>query len=330
MKLNLKYNFSRFLFAVTFVSCGLTQLFGVAEQGKSFSVDHLTLKKAIDGTDVECEGPWNWVNPAQEFFNKNSLSLDDKFFSQFNDKELAVKISRQYEEINKFIKDNGFDIQVKSFDPRESFAVAAILKLAFEWAKKGKKDIFSFDNKEYEAVFMKNAAGYDVYAPSCHVHKVMELKTKDGKDSVFMTEMDPTQPLVTQEDLVEKINAMNNDINLKNNVTAEYKIKFPKINFNQEADISWMLRASRKDKQSDLMYKITQARQQTKLQIDENGGKVESCTVIVMTKESSMYPPADTRKLLAIEKPFLVWIKRNGELLPVYFKLDSDSFVAKA
>ena len=92
------------------------------------------LKKAeeITGKDTV----WNAKNEIQKRFLTKYPDLKDLVL---NLKEVEAEASYDVNVVNKFLKNQGFDIQLNPLSNPQSFAVASTLDLLVKWVKEGAK-----------------------------------------------------------------------------------------------------------------------------------------------------------------------------------------------
>lgn len=205
-------------------------------------------------------------------------------------------------EVNHFLKENGFDIELDANVSPIALAVASILDIALSWKVEGKKDSLIIKKNglevSYSAVRMEE--GYVIRKLSSGNH-VLAIGAKNG-DTVYMTIADR---LLGGFELFEHVQTLSS---LKHeNVTASFSHAiFPMVDINQEVDITWLMELAYG------AYSIDQALQQTKFQMDEKGAAVQSAVAIVLNESCSCSP------VFMINKPFYLWIERPGMSLPLF------------
>jgi len=208
----------------------------------------------------------------------------------FDDQELRSWASTDANELNAILKKEGFAIELEQFG-QDGFGVVSILDVLVKWLEKGKKSTIDADGKQYDAVKMHE--GFIVYSSPHHPYPLLCVSTKSG-DQVWMTIADEPLPGFR---LLEKINDIKKDIQL-----VHYDdVKFPMIDYDQENDISWLLGLKLLS-----TYRISQARQQTKFKMNEEGAHVKSAVALGFEKCCIR----QISKHLVIDKPFYLWIER--------------------
>ncbi len=266
---------------------------------------------------LKLEDAWQTINPKQQVLIERYWPFKAQL-AKLLPEELRSMASLNIAEINKFLKDNGFDIQLKdrpNFDVDghpEHFAVASILKIMLMWKKPGTETILKTDAGSYPAVSMRVERGAEFsIVRSLNGGEVLMMKAENG-DSVYMqlheNSIHGNEPL-REFELIEygKQLVSQEHIDLTYNYDAAV---FPMVDLNQEVDISW-LRGLTKSQ-----YSIDQALQQTKFQMNEKGAAAQSAVAIVGVFTTSHL---DQKKpIFKIDKPFYLWIIRDGVCMPLF------------
>ena len=266
---------------------------------------------------------WNAVNDTQrEFLNKYFATRAE--LSGYSKEELRHWVSWVAEELNKILKEEGFDIQLQDFEPNE-FGVVSILDVLVEWLVKGTEDHLVFKGTEYPAVRMENTAEVDneykvlfesltsTQHPLCPIALV---HTQSG-DKVYMTVADRA---AEGFDLTNRINEIRTT--LQRGEHYDY-LKFPMVDLNQQVDIAWLMGMNTTDENTGNPAIISQALQQTKFKMNQFGARVKSAVAIGVVITSVPPPPRG----LEIDRPFFLWIEREGITVPVmYAYLDQEDW----
>ena len=273
---------------------------------------------------------WKAVNNSQkEFLNKFFSKRDE--IANFSEDELKSWVSLVASELNEILVKEGFDIKLEDFKEGE-FGVVSILDVLVEWLKEGMKTRILFDNKEYPAVRLNRYAEIDsastelasVYTPNFldytlndYLHPIASVATKSG-DKVWMTVADKR---LGGFKLISRIEKLRTSIS-KNPVKTHFdRLIFPMVDLNQKVDISW-LTGMLTSFETGCKYKISQALQQTKFKMNQFGAHVKSAVAIAIRATSARL----TTELM-IDKPFYLWIERNGVSYPIlYAYIDADDW----
>lgn len=282
----------------------------------------LTLAEEV----VSSNGTWIAENPTQRRFLESyydaraalrpllgHLSADDPL-------KIASIASDEAVEINRFLQEHGFSINLDPFPPPPPprFGVASVMDVLVEWPDKGEvQPLLAADNNTYPGVKMNRASAFIV-----NQHEpVVYLQTKNRDYQVGM--IIPDDPIDDAFDLIDFVTArkeeLGEDIRQRiSRLTRRYQgVIFPKISLDQEPDISWL-----EGMWTDGYYKgvsgpsiIEQALQQTKFKMNEIGARAESAMAMrVMT----LGAPAPEPEPYKIDRPFVCWIERKGISLPLF------------
>jgi hypothetical protein len=241
-----------------------------------------------------------------ESFMQNKVALQ-----AFMPKELRTWVSKSAEELNAILKKEEFGIQLEPFKPTE-FGVVSILDIMLRWLHEGQRSSItvahkdSEDTKLYDAFELKD--GFAVERLEGYAHPVITIMTKndDGtlaKDRVHLTVADE---VLTGGQLWEKIVKIRS---LERKEIEEYThVVVPMVDYDQSFKLDWLLGLSVKG------WYISQALQQTKFKMNEKGARIKSAVAIAMKRSMA---PMPSNKLI-IDKPFYLWIERDGLPYPVF------------
>jgi len=224
---------------------------------------------------------------------------------------LKRKANRDVGVINRWLKENGFDIQLdQPADGPATFAVASILDVLVEWIELGDKTSIVSKNtgETYKAVRLKQDKGVKAYLCSDeqHPNHVVRIGTK-SKDSVFMTVLD------SLPDGVFAISKKVEDLRrAKKDWVSVSGVEFPMVNYDSRVDISWILGMRTGSKPDDFF--IEQALQQTKFRMNERGARAQSAVAMTFRCLSCAAPDP----WVTIDRPFLLWIERQDVDIPLF------------
>ncbi len=201
--------------------------------------------------------------------------------------------------INKFLAKRGFNIRL-SPEMLPGWAAASVLNVKTKWKNEAESTEFEKNGETFDAFTMDT--GFTFYK-----NGVIELIT-EGSDRLFLS---------MQSDIPEKLDLWISQQDVQN---REYiyvnKIIIPKIEYDKEIDISWMIGMSNSN--GDL---ISQALQQTKFKMDEKGSHLESAAAMYLITGSMSVQEV----IYTVDEPFVLWIQRPGlktPLLAAYFDKD--------
>lgn len=265
----------------------------------------LFLSPGTNTPPAHWDNQWQTTNETQQLFVHNYLAQYTDI-TKFKPDELKAWASKNYQELNDILAKEHFAIRLEPF-PTNGFGMVAILDVMMEWLNAGtSKKITTKDNSTYAGVEIER--GFNVYTSDKHKHPIACIQTKSG-DLVWFTIADKQR---SNFDLLQHINT------IKTTLQADDKyqsVMFPKIDLDQQPDITWLLRMSYAG------YFIAQAKQQTKLKMNEFGAHVKSAVAIAMMRSM----PPSHKKVLMIDQPFFCWITKPTISIPVFAGyLDTD------
>jgi hypothetical protein len=255
-----------------------------------------------------------FLGPDRQWRPTNRRPIDEqqkRFLEQFfricradRIPEIKSFASASIEEVNRFLADNGFSIQLSPL-PWGSFGAASILDLLIEWIEKGEKTEVETDaGKRFPGVRIEED-NVSFFMAAGHEEPIARLVTKSG-DRVFMTMFDQS---LEGFDLVEKAEELSE---YEEDTTSKYGgLVFPMVDLDQTVDISWLEGINTRDK-TDAFWFVAQALQQTKVKMNEIGVRVQSAVAVGLMK--AVMPNPDH----IINRPFLMWITRKGLKKPLF------------
>jgi hypothetical protein len=246
------------------------------------------------------------------------------------DQEMKSKASRDVKVVNQFLKDNDFSISLIDLKTPFAFYVASILNVNIEWKELGEKTTLSVGEKDYPAVAFENGEtkSFKVFkvlndsSSLAQDNEILEIEAKNG-DLIYMMQDNKKSSPVTGFALLDAIkNIWQKNIIFSNETRYEKSI-FPMVEIDQEVDIKWL-----KDMKAfngiKAVYRIGEALQQTKFQMNEKGAKVKSAVAISFFECLSV-----EEKIFTINDSFYLWILRPGMKTPIFAAyIDKDSWKA--
>lgn len=248
-------------------------------------------------------------NEQQKIFLERYMQ-DKNALKAFSSDELRTWVSMDADELNAILRKEGFGIQLDSFRPTE-FGVVSILDVMMKWLHEGQRSSITVETKEaepirYDAFELKN--GFAVGKLSGYAHPIVTIKTKNedgtpGKDLVHLAVADEA---LGGDQLWEKILKLRS---LERKEVEEYThAVIPMIDYDQSFKLDWLLNLNVNG------WFISQALQQTKFKMNDKGARVKSAVAIAMMRSAM---PMPSNKLI-IDKPFYLWIEREGVPYPVF------------
>lgn len=218
--------------------------------------------------------------------------------SHFTHTELGAWASRSHVELNDILESKGFDIRLAPFV--DGFGVVSILDVKTKWQQAGSATTIFCPETEQTYHGVAIPKGYKVFASANHEYPIAQIATQSG-DTVFLTK-------ATQQ--VSGFELLNTVKTIKANLTeiSDYNgdLIFPKASVNHQPDVSWLIGMQLND------YTIEQAKQQTKINLNETGAEVKSAVAIGFSE--CMYRATTD---LIIDQPYLIWWERENVSIPV-------------
>jgi hypothetical protein len=223
-------------------------------------------------------------------------------------KEIESIADSNHKNINKWLADRGFQLQLSNFGPG-GFGVASVLDLLGQWAIKGKKDSVRTEEDEYYPGIKMTNYGKRFYRIEENPNYIIEIETNDN-DHVYLMMVDEVPTGLGLLDFVEKIH--------KEKQSAQFDYEsfiFPKINLDEEITLDWLLGLRFETPSGDEpFYVISQALQQTKLKMNEEGFRVKSAAAFGILAGAAPVK----KEPYVINRPFLMWISRDGLSKPLF------------
>jgi len=230
---------------------------------------------------------------------------------------LKAKASKLYQELNRFLSDNGFHPNIEPFDPASGLGVVSILDKLVRWLY-GPGELVTIHSQ------CKDLPGFKIPAGGVNVYRVegyqdqrchlVELLTKSGDTLWLFLHSDQT---LDGLDLVK----LSFDVMSKGRTRNEAieGAHVPMLDFDIKPDIGWLLGMSTGGKEGS--FSIVQAEQQFKMRMDETGARVKVATSMVAFSCMLRGPGP-----LIIDRPFYGWWTQKGFDLPMAaFFADWDS-----
>jgi Serpin (serine protease inhibitor) len=253
------------------------------------------------------ERAWQAVNRTQALF----LS---EFFVPCRQESLSIAeiesiASFTADEINRFLRERGFRIQLAPFRRGGNWreiGVASVQDLLADWLRPGTETtVQRQDGKVYPAVRLGTAVSC-FYRAAHHSYSVAQLETTSG-DLVYMTRLDSAP---ADFELLSRVQQLSGSLQ---RIFDYNDIVFPMVELKQEVDSSWLLNLETTSSEGEPV-KITQALQETHLAMNQEGARAKSAAALAMRVGAVFRPQPD----LVIDRPFLVWFQRPRLTKPLF------------
>lgn len=265
----------------------------------------LPICAAVDGAERYLGGNRLWATTD----SRQSLVLPTPNLRLDTIKEIVTKASRSVEELNAFLREHGFSIELDAFEGPKDFGVVSILNLLVEWFSPGKEvPIMGVDGKTYSGVQLKRSEhGVRFFHHPRWPGPIVQIHTLSG-DLVYLSPISESQV----PDMATIRSNLPSYDNLARRIDGYSDVQFPMVNLNQEVDISWLKGLNTVD-QDNLPAVITQALQQTRFRMNQFGARAESAVAVGVASGFSI------PNSFIINSSFAVWITRPGIEIPLFF-----------
>lgn len=251
---------------------------------------------------------WVHCNPTQYRFLKDYFAAGGSEVAQVP--EMKTKASRAAAEINAFLKENGFTLEIDELSP-DQFAVASLIKVLVQWLAEGKKTTVEYRGQQFPAATVKKGVEILTLPTNDGIRDIAKLPTKSG-DMVYLTALD--KPGLVGFDLVKLAQGCSNAISLGLvRPTGRFKgVTFPMVDLDLTYELDWLVGLIALPANGGNPAVIEQAMQQSRLKMNHKGALAESAAVITMRCLSIPAGP------LVIDTPFLCWFERPGLSQPLF------------
>lgn len=219
--------------------------------------------------------------------------------------EIETAVSQQVAEINRFLADRGFAIQLRElFDP-QGFAVASVLDVMAEFAFAGSASelISAATHVMHPAVLMKQPGFVVAYHPKFDKPIFILRTTTD--DNIVLVEADYPTTLALLGDADQAVATSTEN--------TPSSLLFPMVDYRSEADISALEGMEILRPSDSQRFLIVEALQENRLRINQFGCRAQSATAMAVARGFS----APTKPYV-IDGPFSVVISRKGVHLPLF------------
>jgi len=245
------------------------------------------------------ERDWQGENPDQVRFLRDFY---DKGRNQMRDLQGLESIAdRDPSVVNSFLAARHFSIELPPAQGPNPFYVASVFKALIRWLQVG--EVTTVRNR-YPAVRMGAGMTRVLESPDWQ-NPIGQIRTQSG-DQVFMTVVEQFDGKAF--DLVDLAIRIEREAHHTEKFSG---VVFPMIDYDAQVDISWLegMHTVGSDGHPAVIEK---ALQQTKVKMNEVGVRVESAVGMSMMRMNMLSGP------LVIDRPFLLWIRRDGVEQPLF------------
>lgn len=266
------------------------------------------LVKAEEMIGFEPNRLWYTRNRLQDLFL-------ERYFSLLRGKavslpEITSIASKRAAEINAFLRERGFTIQLEEFQPG-GFGVASVLDLLEKWVVEGQKKAIreAESGREYPGVRISRRQ-VSFFGATGHYHPIAALKTRT--DDLVMMTIAPRAP-VDEFDLMSMVEDLE-----ANRVNGEYDfegVHFPMIDLHMEVDISWIVGMTTNGSDGE-PYTISQALMEAIAKMNHAGIHMKVAVALGLEKCIIFEEP---KRDMVIDGPVLLWTVRPGLTKPLAY-----------
>lgn len=204
------------------------------------------------------------------------------------------------DEVNRFLKEKGFDIQLEDMGGNYDVYTASVLDMNVRWKNPGKaiKMRLEDSEKEIDAVSMKELQS--VFESAEHNHPIIQVETSKD-ETVCMTRFEGTVP----QDSTSLFRLVYKLSRSKKPATGYKGARFPMVDFNDSGDIEELI-GTRTMGEDGSPAEISQALYQHRLRMNEIGARAQAAAALGMSRGISMDQP------VVIDGSFLIWFEKGG------------------
>lgn len=282
-----------------------TKTFGITMSARirAFHVIRAALKTPKVG-EYLYEGDWAYHTPAQRDF--------EFFVSRFKtqlpiENGTKLKISSNYNEINRFFQQNGSAAKMSKFNPNAGYGVGLISQMSYKWAQTAQDSVLngykSLDfTKGYEILQGKDNFNLPlIRIKTTNPHVTAVIKMTDPK----YNSKSPYQPIFNFLDLRRWRG-------FYTPITKDYSVlRIPQILAEIEEDVDHLngmcLRKYNKKDGLFESFTIQGIKQQTMVDINANGVNIGSTLQVKSLNRKEGF----TRPAFVVDKPFLFWLEHD-------------------
>lgn len=230
-------------------------------------------------------------NPEQIYFANRLPGAVETLSRLPSGVEIKGKASREVGPVNEFLKQQGFDIQLKDQKDPTSLYLAGTLKVTDDWSAKARQMVAS-DGKTYDSVQKRGTVFTVDGVRMAEIHNNPEKGIK-----VYAIPMPENLSGYEVNQRAEALlRNMSNKIvgggaqDIKNNALIE----FPMVDMNSQQDIAGLIGLGTDVNATGKDLYIKQAKMQTIIQMDESGFLAKQAAAFGMVSRSAQIdPPVD-------------------------------------
>ena len=247
---------------------------------------------------------WLGHTPQQNGFISKFLNDDSR--AELRLLKLGSEIkgiaSPRADEINKFLRNEGFQISLPSFR-RNQFGVASRMDVRVAWQSAGKRDTVLGEGGQYPGIRL-DVDRNGITVKDTGEIEIVSIPTLTG--DVVSIAMVSNRSTATGLAILEEIGRIDGT----GSGTDYGAVIIPMVNVDQQVDVSW-LQGIETD---NGLWFIEKALQQNKFKMNLQGARAESAAAMTVTLRCVARQKPD----LIIDRPFYLWIRRPGMIHPLF------------
>jgi len=251
---------------------------------------------------------WNPVNDEQRAFLEKHFNPTREEVGTIE--EIESVASPDEAVVNAFLKEREFSIELEPLGEDE-YGMASVLDYPWKWLEEGDEDCINYDKGVAAATL---SAGISFFKTGAIFggddDRILVRIQTQTEDVIWMTmESAPAVDfdLVLQAQMLQA--KAREDDSIKYDA-----VTFPMIDLDLETQVDWLIQMWGLNEHGQKAT-ITQALQQTKLRMNEVGGRCQSAAAVAACLESCMVGPENP---FIIDKPFLLWVERPSLSQPLF------------
>lgn len=265
------------------------------------SPNYTFLKALSMFTEKHHDGKLIPINEKQKKFVEMFADLSSELKS-FSDEELKGWISQDDNFLNDRLEENEFKRWFKKLSKNE-WGLLAILHLILKWSKKPEEDRLYF-NDSIMVKAIKFNGGFSV--STSDEKKIVSFDLKNGDKAVVYLNAEKPESDIDVMERIEKLRDKTFE-----NEHYDY-VTMPMVEFEYDEKIEWL----RGMRLADDGSVVKEAQRMVKFRLDEEG--IEIKEAVMMNIMSGCIINPEPPKHLYIDKPFYLWIERDGCSRPIY------------
>ena len=219
---------------------------------------------------------------------------------KYSENEIKSFVADNAPELNKILRDNGFDIQLDEKAPFD-LGVVTIMDLVAKWIAKANSAIVNYEGTEYPAALIKHGASI---VNNDYGERTLIIRTTTGLCVFIQIADEEKSGLDLFCHIFEQARKMTHS-------ETPCDAIIPLVDLNEQPDISWLIGMSCESPR----FTINQALQQNRLKITLDGIHAESAVALGAARGIGLERPR-----FVVDRPFNIWLAYGNPELQ-YFPL---------